>query len=423
MSSLTSKVAITDISLSGKRVLVRVDFNCPIKNGVVTDPRRVMAVAPTIRYILQQNPKSIVLMSHRGRPKGQRNMKFTLKPVVPIVEEAIGRKVNFLDDCCGPKVEEECRDPPTGTVILLENLRFCIAEEGKGVINNKKRKATKAEIKQFRASLAKLGDVYINDAFGTAHRAHSSMVGVDLPIKASGFLLGKELAAFSNVVTANPPRPFLAILGGAKVADKLPLIMNLLDKVDEIIISGAMAYTFLKIRNNMPIGNSLFDEAGAKLVPKILEKAKQRGINIHLPTDFKLGRKFSADTEVSYSTLEKGIPDGWMGLDTGAKTQLTDAQVIWRAKSIVMNGPIGAFELPPFETGTLLCLHALAAATHFGAVTIIGGGDSAAAALKYKLDTAVTHVSTGGGASLELLEGKILPGIAALSDKKVHSKL
>lgn len=259
--------------------------------------------------------------------------------------------------------------------------------------------------------------MYVNDAFGTAHRAHSSMVGIDVPIKAGGFLMSKELKAFGQILS-NPPRPFLAVLGGAKVHDKLPLIMNLLEKVDEMIITGGMAFTFLKKMDNMQIGNSLYDAKGAELVDRIVEKAKAKNVKLHFPVDFSIGNKFDRQALVQQTDNTRGIPDGWMGLDVGPMTRMNDAKVIFRAKTIILNGPAGAFELPSFAYGTITCLHAVAAATVMNnCLTIVGGGDSAAAALRYEVDKTVSHVSTGGGASLELLEGKNLPGISYLSNK------
>jgi len=418
MDSLSTKITVKDVDFTNKRVLVRTDFNVPIRKNKVADPRRIVETIPTLQLILSQSPRCVIIMSHRGRPNGERNEKYSLQPVVPILQDLLKRKVVFLPDCVGSEVEKACSDPQPGTVFLLENLRFHLAEEGKG--KNKqgqKVKASKEEIQAFRTSLSKLGDVYVNDAFGTAHRPHSSMVGVDVPIKAGGLLMSKELSAFGEVLTS-PPRPFLALLGGAKVADKLPLIMNLLEKVDELIISGGMAFTFLKTIHSMPIGNSLFDQKGSEMVPAIMKKAQEKNVKIHLPVDFAIGNKFDRASLIDETTLEKGIPDGWMGLDVGSQTRMNDASVIYRAKTIVLNGPAGAFELPSFAYGTITCLHAIAAATEMNnALTIIGGGDSAAAALRYGVDKVVSHVSTGGGASLELLEGKVLPGISYLSSR------
>lgn len=293
---------------------------------------------PSIKYALEKNAKSVVLCSHLGRPDGQRNDKFTLKPVAEELKKLLNKDVIFLNDCVGAEVESACADPVSGSVILLENLRFHVEEEGKGVdASGNKIKADAAAVKAFRESLAKLGDVYVNDAFGTAHRAHSSMVGEGYAQRASGFLLKKELTYFSKALDG-PEHPFLAILGGAKVADKIQLIENMLDKVDEMIIGGGMAFTFRKVLNNMSIGTSLYDENGAKIVPTLMEKAAKNNVKIHLPVDFVTADKFAADAQVGAATLEDGIPDNWMGLDAGPKSVELFKEVIGRAKTIVWNG-------------------------------------------------------------------------------------
>ncbi|XP_020620257.1 phosphoglycerate kinase 1-like [Orbicella faveolata] len=322
----------------------------------------------------------------------------------------------FLPDCVGASVEKACENPSPGSVILLENLRFHVEEEGKGLDNEgKKIKASPESVKAFRDSLAKLGDVYINDAFGTAHRAHSSMVGVDLPQRAAGFLMEKELVYFAKAL-GNPERPYLAILGGAKVADKIQLIENLLDKVNEMIIGGGMAYTFTKVLSNMEIGKSLFDEEGSEIVQGLCAKAKAKGVALHIPVDFITASKFADDAEVGSATLESGIPTDWMGLDIGPESLKIFVQAVERAKTIVWNGPMGVFEMAKFESGTKGVMDAVVAATKAGGVSIIGGGDTATCCAKYGTEDLVSHVSTGGGASLELLEGKTLPGVAALSN-------
>jgi phosphoglycerate kinase len=412
------KLSIDQIELNGKRVLMRVDFNVPQdkKTGAITNTQRIEAALPTIRYALDRGA-SVVLMSHLGRPDGKKVEKYSLKPVAAKAAELLGRPLKFLDDCVGPEVEKTCTALRPGEVVLLENLRFNIEEEGK--IKDEKTgtsvKADPAKVEAFRAALTKLGDVYVNDAFGTAHRPHSSMVGIKLPQRAAGFLMKKELDAFAKVLE-NPQRPLLAILGGAKVADKIQLISNLIDKADEIIIGGGMAYTFLKVLKNMAIGTSLLDEAGAKIVPEVTAKAKAKGVPIHLPVDFLAADKFDASAKVQVVTVESGIPAGWQGLDCGPTTIKEFTKVIARAKTIVWNGPLGVFELAPFAGGTRAAMDALVSATQKGAVTVIGGGDTATAAAQWGLEDKVTHCSTGGGASLELLEGKTLPGIAALSD-------
>ena len=413
-----AKKSIRDIDIKGKRVVMRVDFNVPQDKatGEITNNARIVAALPTIQYILEQGA-SVVLMSHLGRPDGKRIEKFTLKPVAEQLEVILGNPVIFLNDCVGAEVEAVTAALKPGQVVLLENLRFHIEEEGK--VKNEDGTSTKADpaaIEAFRASLTKHGDVYCNDAFGTAHRAHSSVVGVNLPEKVAGFLMQKELDAFAAVLD-NPKRPLLAILGGAKVADKIPLINNLLDKANEIIVGGGMAYTFLKTLNQMPIGESLFDPEGAKIVADLVAKAKERGVLIHLPVDFISADKFDPNANTQPSDAATGIPDGWMGLDCGPKTEALYAEVIGRAQTIIWNGPVGVFEFDKFASGTKAVGEAVAAATARGAITVVGGGDTATAAKKFGVIKKVTHASTGGGASLELLEGKALPGVVALNDK------
>jgi len=411
------KLSIDQVDLQGKRVLIRVDFNVPQdkQTGAVTNTARITAALPTIQYALDRNA-SVVLMSHLGRPDGKANPKFSLKPVAEKLQELLGRPVTFLSDCVGPEVEAVCANLKPGAVVLLENLRFHIEEEGK--VKNEDGTSTKADpkaVEAFRASLSKLGDVYINDAFGTAHRAHSSMVGCALPVRAAGFLMKKELDAFAAVLD-NPKKPFLAILGGAKVADKIQLINNLMDRANEIIIGGGMAFTFKKVFQNVEIGTSLFDAEGAKIVGELMQKAQAKGVKIHLPVDYTCGDKFDAAATVSAADDSQGIPAGCMGLDAGPKTIALFSEVIGRAQTIMWNGPPGVFEFEAFASGTKAMAAAVAAATSRGAVTVIGGGDTATAAKKFGIVDKVTHCSTGGGASLELLEGKVLPGIAALSD-------
>jgi phosphoglycerate kinase len=404
-----------DLQLSGKRALIRVDFNVPQDKatGAITNNQRIAAALPTIRYALDKGA-SVVLMSHLGRPDGQRVAKYSLRPVAEELGKLLGRPVTFLDDCVGPAVEAACANPPPGSVILLENLRFHIEEEGKVKLEDgTSRKADPAAVAAFRQSLSRLGDVYINDAFGTAHRAHSSMVGVSLPEKAAGFLMEAELKAFAAVI-ASPRRPLLAILGGAKIADKIPLIRNLIDKADEIIIGGGMAYTFKKVLGGMEIGDSLFDPEGAKIVAELLDKAKARGVSIILPVDYVCADRFAPDAATRPADDSTGIPKGWMGLDAGPKSIALYAAAILRAKTIVWNGPSGVFEFDKFSASTRAMAEAVAEATAHGATTVVGGGDTATAARKFKVADKVTHCSTGGGASLEYLEGKVLPGVAFL---------
>jgi len=411
-----NRLAIDSLDLKGKRVLMRVDFNVPMKDGKVTNTQRIAAAIPSIKHALDNGAKSVILMSHLGRPDGRRQEKYSMKPVAEELKKLLGEDITLLNDCVGADVEAACGNPSPGTVILLENLRYHVEEEGKGVgEGGEKVKADAAAVTAFRNSLSKLGDVYINDAFGTAHRAHSSMVGVSLPQKASGFLLKKELTYFAKALE-HPERPFLAILGGAKVKDKIQLIENMLDKVNEMIIGGGMAYTFLKVLNGMKIGTSLFDEDGAKIVGKLMDKAKEKGVKVHLPVDFITADKFSEDAAMGTATVEEGIPEGWMGLDCGPKTTELFKEVVSRAKTIVWNGPVGVFEFENFAKGTKGVMDAVVAVTGNGATTIIGGGDTATCAAKWGTEDKVSHVSTGGGASLELLEGKVLPGVDALSE-------
>ncbi len=408
---------IRDLDLSGKRVLMRVDFNVPQdkKTGAITNTQRIAAALPSIKFALEKGA-SVVLMSHLGRPDGQTIEKFSLKPIAVELEKLLGKKVTFLNDCVGAEVEAACASGQlkAGDVVLLENLRFHIEEEGKVKLEDgTSKKADPKAVEAFRASLTKLGDVYVNDAFGTAHRGHSSIVGVALKDKAAGFLMEAELKAFSKVMES-PDRPFLAILGGAKIADKIPLIKNLIEKADKIIIGGGMAYTFHKQLRGMKIGASLFDPEGAKIVGELEEKAKARGVELIFPVDFVSADSFSPDAATQPSTMEGGIPDGWQGLDAGPKSIELYTKAILASKTIVWHGPAGVFEFEKFAGATKAMADAIAQATASGATTVVGGGDTATAAKKFKVADKVTHCSTGGGASLEVLEGKVLPGVAFL---------
>ncbi|MEI8242127.1 MAG: phosphoglycerate kinase [bacterium] len=418
-----NKKTLRDVSFKGQRVLMRVDFNVPQDKltGAITNTKRIEAALPSIRYVLDQGAASVVLMSHLGRPDGQAIARFSLKPVADVLPRLLGRPVTFLDDCVGPAVEAACAAgaAKNGEVILLENLRFHIEEEGK--VKKEDGTSVKADpqaVAAFRASLSKLGDVYVNDAFGTAHRAHSSMVGVNLPVRVAGFLMEAELNAFAAVLDA-PRRPLLAILGGAKIADKIPLINNLLDTANEIIIGGGMAFTFKKVLDNMEIGASLFDPEGAKMVQDIMAKAKAKKVQIHLPVDYICGDRFPKDpadaVAVKPADDASGIAAGWLGLDVGPKSNAIFTAAIARAKTIMWNGPAGVFEDERFAAGTRAMADAIARATAAGAITVVGGGDTATAAKKFKIVDKVTHCSTGGGASLEFLEGKELPGVVALN--------
>ena len=408
---------IRDLDLAGKRVFIRVDFNVPQdkKTGAITNNARIVAALPTIQYALEKGA-SVVLASHLGRPDGQVIEKFSLKPVAAELEKVLGKPVAFATDCVGPVAEAAAAALKPGEVLLLENLRFHIEEEGK--VKNEDGTSTKADpakVTEFRAGLSKLADVFVNDAFGTAHRAHSSMVGVTLPIKAAGFLMEAELKAFAKVLET-PDRPLLAILGGAKIADKIPLIKNLLDKADKIIIGGGMAYTFHKVLRGTPIGASLYDPEGAKIVEELVAKAASRNVELIFPIDFICADKFAPDANTQPGDLATGIPDGWEGLDAGPKSIELYRNAILSSKTIIWNGPAGVFEFDKFAGATKAMADAIAEATAAGATTIVGGGDTATAAKKFGVAKKVTHCSTGGGASLEYLEGKALPGVVFLEN-------
>lgn len=410
---------LRDLPLRGKRVLMRVDFNVPQdkKTLAITNDQRIVSALPTMRFALEQGA-SLVLMSHLGRPDGEKVAKYSLKPVAAALQQLLGKPVKFLDDCAGPAVEAACAPSSlqAGDVVLLENLRFHLEEEGKVKVKNAdgtttSRKAEPAAIDAFRSSLKKLGDVYVNDAFGTAHRAHSSVAGITGLPCAAGFLMQKELDAFAKVLQS-PARPFVAILGGAKVSDKLPVIQNLLPKVDALIVGGAMAYTFLA-QMGRKVGKSLVEKDLIGAAGEVLAQAKASGKKLLLPVDHVCAAEFKADSPASVH--QSDIPDGLMGLDIGPQTIAAYVAALKGAKTIVWNGPMGVFEMDAFCKGTEAVAQAVAAATASGAFTVVGGGDSVAAAEKLGITGKLSHVSTGGGASLELLEGKVLPGVAALS--------
>lgn len=434
-----NKQTIEDVDCQDKRVLMRVDFNVPQdKDGSITNTQRIVAALPTINLALEKGAKSVVLMSHLGRPDGQKNSTLTLKPVADKLGELLGKSVTFLSDCVGEEVEKACADPAAGSIILLENMRFYAEEEGKGCKHEEgcpgakcekkspskgakciKFKPSAEEVEAFRSSLSKLGDIYVCDAFGTAHRAHSSMVGMKGKMPCvSGLLVSKELQAFSKVLDPSLKKtPLTSIVGGAKISDKVLVINNLIDQSDNIIICGGMAYTFLKTCFGMEIGKSLFDKNGADLAPGLMEKAKKKGCNIVFPCDWACGQDFVNDQEIKMVTQEEGIPDGWEGMDCGPKSMALFRDVVLKSSTVIWNGPAGVFEFDNFSAGTKALLEAVAETTAAGNVGIIGGGDSATAAAKWDMEDKVTFVSTGGGVSLELLEGKILPGVAALDDK------
>ncbi|KAG8144320.1 hypothetical protein E2320_012847 [Naja naja] len=387
--SLSHKLTLDKVDVKGKRVVMRVDFNVPMKNNQITNNQRIKAAVPSIKHCLDKGAKSVVLMSHLGRPDGVAMPdKFSLEPVAAELKSLLGRDVKFLKDCVGSEVEAACADPADGSIILLENLRFHVEEEGKG------KDASGNKVKKLKVT--------------------SSMVGVNLPQKAAGFLMKKELDYFAKALE-NPEHPFLAILGGAKVQDKIQLISNMLDKVNEMIIGGGMAFTFLKVLNNMEIGNSLFDEEGSKIVKDLMAKAEKNGVRITLPVDFITADKFDENANTGEATLASGIPAGWMGLDCGPESTKLFVEAVGRAKQIVWNGPVGVFEWEKFAKGTKAVMDKVVEVTSKGCITIIGGGDTATCCAKWNTEDKVSHVSTGGGASLELLEGKLLPGVDALS--------
>lgn len=415
-----NKKTVRDIDVKGKRVLVRVDFNVPIKNGKVQDDTRIKASLPTIKYILD-NGGSVVAMSHLGRPDGRVMPEYSLYPVSHKLSELLGRKVLFANDCIGDETRKMAEALKPGEVLLLENLRFYPEEEGKPILpataSEDEKKTAKRAMKEKQVEFAKkvaiLGDVYVNDAFGTAHRAHASMAVVTkfMSEKVAGFLMEKEIKYLSQALS-NPDRPFVAILGGAKISDKINVIINLLNKVDSIIIGGGMAYTFYRAKG-FPIGNSILEEDKIELAKDILKKADEKKIKFLLPIDHVVARELSADAQTKV-VGEKEIEDGWRALDIGPKSIKLFADEISRAKTIVWNGPMGCFELEPFASGTMSIIKAIA---NTKCVSIIGGGDSISAINKSGLTDKITHISTGGGASLEFLEGKELPGVVALDNK------
>ncbi len=398
---LYNKKSIEDIRWEGKKALVRVDFNVPIVDGEITDTNRISGALPTIKYLVDKGAK-VIIISHLGKPKNGPEEKFSLAPVAGKLEEMIGRKVIFAPDpeVVGENARKAVAAMENGDIVLLENTRF-------------RKEETKNEEK-FSKDLASLGDVFVNDAFGTAHRAHCSTVGAGefLSERVCGYLIEKELKFLGNAIE-NPQRPFTAILGGAKVSDKLNVIENLLDKVDNLIIGGGMAYTFIKGLGHS-IGNSLLEEDKIEYCVDMIRKADEKGVNLMLPVDFIMAKEFDKDAEPILSE-GKDIKDGYMGLDIGPLTAELFAGTIKNSKTIIWNGPMGVFEFPSFAKGTKAVAEAMAENSE--AVTIIGGGDSAAAVNQLGLGEKMSHVSTGGGASLEFLEGKELPGIAALDDK------
>ncbi len=391
-----NKKTVKDVDVSGKKVLVRCDFNVPLADGKITDENRITGAMPTIEYLVEKGAK-VILCSHMGRPKGEFNMKYTLAPVANRLGELLGKEVKLAKDVIGDDAKALAAAMENGDVILLENVRFHKEEEKNDA--------------EFAKALASFAEVYVNDAFGTAHRAHASTAGVaDYLPAVAGFLIGKELDIMGKALS-DPARPFVAILGGAKVSDKIGVINNLLEKVDALIIGGAMAYTFMAA-NGIDTGKSLVEADKIELAKELLAKADKKGVNLMIPIDNVVADSFSNDA--NFKTVGYDFPEGWMGLDIGPKSIELFSDVIKGAKTVIWNGPMGVSEMSNFAVGTEAVAKALAES---GAVTIIGGGDSAAAVEQLGYASKMTHISTGGGASLEFLEGLVLPGIDCLDDK------
>jgi phosphoglycerate kinase len=396
---MSRKMTIEDIDVRGRKVFCRVDFNVPLsEQGEIEDDTRIRAALPTIRHIVE-NGGRLILASHLGRPKGKANPKYSLAPVAPHLSRLLDRPVTMAEDCIGDTVKNQIDSMADGDILLLENVRFYPGEEKNDP--------------EFCRQLAEGMDLYVNDAFGTAHRAHASTEGVAHLLKpaVAGFLMGKELKYLAGAL-ADPKRPFVAILGGAKVSDKIPVIENLIDKVDTLMIGGGMAYTFLKAQG-IEVGKSLVDQERLELSGQLMKLAEEKGVKFLLPTDHVIAAEFKADAEHKICDNQNFEP-GWMALDIGPNTIEAYSKELANAGTVVWNGPMGVFEFESFAKGTFAIAQALADSD---ATTIIGGGDSVSAVNKSGLDDKMTHISTGGGASLELLEGKELPGIAALNDK------
>lgn len=393
-----NKKTVKDVDVKGKRVFCRVDFNVPMKDGKVTDDTRIRAALPTIQYLVEQGAK-VLLASHLGRPKGQAVEELRLTPVAKRLSELLGKDVKKTDEAHGESVKSEIGSMNEGDVLLLENVRFYSGEEKNDP--------------ELAKAFAELADVYVNDAFGAAHRAHASTEGIAKHLPAvSGFLMQKELDVLGKALS-NPERPFTAIIGGAKVKDKIGVIDNLLEKVDNLIIGGGLAYTFVKAQGH-EVGKSLLEEDKIDLAKTFMEKAKAKGVNFYVPVDAIVADDFSADANTKVVAIEE-IPADWEALDIGPKTAETYRDVIQKSKLVIWNGPMGVFEIDKFAGGTKAVAQALADAED--TYSVIGGGDSAAAVEKFNLADKMSHISTGGGASLEFMEGKALPGVVALNDK------
>ncbi len=416
-----AKKTLRDVDLKGKRVVMRVDFNVPIKEGVIKDDTRIKGALPSINYVLD-NGGSLVLMSHLGRPSGKGyEADFSLKSVAEYLAKMLGKPVQFAADCADASAQAAALKP--GEILMLENTRFYKEEEGKvkkaDGMTDEELAAKKADMKakqlKLAEKLASYGDIYCNDAFGSAHRSHASTAVITKFVKesVSGFLLEKEIEYLGNAVE-NPVRPFVAILGGAKVSDKLAVVRNLLNKVDTLIIGGGMAYTFQKALGK-EVGNSLCENDQLDYAKEMIAQAKAKGVNLLLPADSLAADKF--DAEANTQVVCGDIPAGWMGLDIGPESAKLFAEAVKNAKTVVWNGPMGCFEMPKFANGTMAVCNAVSEVKANGGISIIGGGDSVAAVNKSGYADKMSHISTGGGASLEFLEGKVLPGVAALSDK------
>ena len=398
MNALNKKT-IEDIDVKGKRVLVRCDFNVPLKDGVITDDKRIRESLPTIKYLAEHGAK-VILCSHLGRPKGEFKPEFSMAPVAKRLSELLGKDVALATDVIGDSAHELASKLGEGDIMLIENVRFHKEEEKNDP--------------EFSKQLASLAEIYVNDAFGTAHRAHSSTAGVaDYLPAVCGYLIQKEISIMGKALS-DPKRPFVAILGGAKVSDKIAVITNLLDKVDTLIVGGGMAYTFKAAQGEF-IGDSICEKDKFDLALDILKSAKEKGVRFLLPVDSRCGDRYAPDCDMKIAVQEDGVPKGYMGLDIGPKSEVLFADALKGAGTVVWNGPMGVSEWDRFASGTTAVAKAVAES---GAISIIGGGDSAAAVEKLGFADKMTHISTGGGASLEFLEGKVLPGIAALNDKE-----